>query len=259
VQSSCSACLAAEVQPELVPPGGRAVVRARLNLLQLEGPVVRLISLDSNDPSTPSATLELAGVVVQSYDIQPQESVLNLAEGQREVAVEISSRWKLRAPLTQAVCSNSNLDVQIKPETVSACSLRLRARDTFPGGDTSCEVVLHTANPQDPTCRVVCVVHNPPDLDLVPAQLRLRAEEAPQTRILWIRQHGTNSMILLDVLPPANTIDCEIVPATDEYCYRVDFTAWKQSGFSGRTNWLTLKLQDRNLKEKLVPVPVVVD
>ena len=75
-------------------------------------------------------------------------------------------------------------------------------------------------------------------------------------RILWIKQRGPSPLVLLDILPPSDTFACEIVPDPSGFDYRVNVTAWWQQNNADRTNWLTLKMRDQDLKEKLVTVPV---
>jgi hypothetical protein len=259
VISSCNACLQAGINQTNIPPGGTAVVRSYLDLRRLSGPETREIMLDSNDPKMPSYVLELAVVAVPCYRIEPLAIDLDLSQGQRSAATEVTPLMELHAPLSKASCTDSNITARIEQMAANQYMLVLEALKTTPRGDAACGVTVCSIDSNDPPCWVICHIHNPPDLELIPPQLKLQSQDEPQMRILWIKQHGPSHLILLDVLSPTDTLACEIVPEPPGFNYRVNVAAWQQQKNYGRTNWLTLKMRDQDSKEKLVSVPISVN
>jgi len=258
VVSGCNACLRVGINQTNLPPGGTATVRSYLDLRQMSGSESRAILLVSNDPKTPSCVLELLGVVVPSYSIQPTAMHLDLSAGQQSAEAEITPLFELRAPLSIASCTVSNIAARIEQRSANLYVLVVEALNNTPRGDVACDVTISSRDTNDPPCWGICHIRNPPDLELIPPQLKFQPQDEPQMRILWIKQHGSTPLVLLDILAPSDKFACEIVPDPSGFNYRVNITAWQQKK-TGQTNCLTLKMQDQDLKEKLVTVPVSVN
>ncbi|MDR3457092.1 MAG: DUF1573 domain-containing protein [Verrucomicrobiae bacterium] len=261
VLSSCSACLSAQMPSTNLPPGGTATVRAHLDLRTLTGAVTRAILVDSNDPKTPSVILNLAGVVVPAYQVVPPEINLDLSRNQPAATVEISALTEGGGALAQVSSSDTNVIATITRRATSPGEyvVAMQVLNSLPRGNTVCVLTARGTDSNTEPCRVLCYIRNPPDLELTPVQLRLQPVDELQRRILWIRQRGPTPLILLDILASSATIKCEIVPESTRFNYRVNVAARGQKNHSGQTNWLTLKMQDQNLQERLVPVPVSVN
>ena len=70
VSASCG-CTAVKPSQDVIPPGGEASVRARLDLRGRSGLQMKTISVQSNDPQTPTLTLQLKGTAIQALRAQP--------------------------------------------------------------------------------------------------------------------------------------------------------------------------------------------
>ena len=70
VRASCG-CTAVKPSQEVIPPGGEASIRARLDLRGRNGLQQKTITVTSNDPDTPNLTLQLKGTAVQALRAQP--------------------------------------------------------------------------------------------------------------------------------------------------------------------------------------------
>jgi hypothetical protein len=259
VLSSCTTCLFAGIDRTNLAPGTRAVVRTHLDLSQASGSILRVVLIESNDPQTPYLGLELTGVSVPAYRLNPPDIKLDMARGGTVARVKIISLLKLHAPFTKASCENTNLEVKLSSDDDGASVIEVKPLASLPHGDIFSEVEVTSTSSNDLPCWVACSIHNPADLELIPPQLKLQAQDEPQRRILWIRQWGLSPLILLDILSSTDSIKCEIVPDSQRFNYRVNVAAWGQKNNSGRTNWLTLKMRDKDSQERLVPVPVLVN
>jgi hypothetical protein len=259
VVSSCDSCLRASLEKTKIPPGGESVLHARLDLRLLNGTVSRALSVYCNDPNNDLLVVGLTGVVVPFYQVTPAEIDLDLSQGQQTAAAEVVPLLNLHAPLSQVFCDNTNIVAGLSKEASNQFMLTLAVAKSLPRGDAAISLTIRSADSNDPPCLVTGFIRNPLDLELIPPQLKLQPQDEPHMRILWIKQHGPSPLILLDVLSPSDTFACEIVPDPSGFNYRVNVTAWQQQKISGRTNWLTLKMQDQQLREKLVAVPVSVN
>lgn len=259
VVSSCEACLRASLEKTKIPPGGSSVLHARLDLRLLNGTVSRAFSVYCNDPNNDPLVVGLTGVVVPFYQVTPLEIDLDLSQGQQTAAAEIVPLLNLHAPLSRVLCDNTNIVANLSPEGANQFVLTVQALASVPRGNAVISLTIRSADSNDPLCRVIGFIHNPPDLELIPAQLRFQPQAEPQMRILWVKQHGANPLILLDVVPPSDKFHCEIDPDPVGYNYRIYITAWGQEKAAGQTNVLVLKMWDENQKERSMPVPISVD
>ena len=259
VISSCSECLRARVNQTNIPAGGTAKLKCDLDLRLMSGEVSRMVLLDSNDPQIPSLVLELAGIAVPAYRIQPPDINLDLSHGQNRALVEITPLWKLRAPLTQAFCTSTNAVATITRRSINQYDLVLETLKSLPQTNLVYGVTVQSIDSNDPPCKIFCYIHNPPDLELIPPKLVFLSQDEPQRRILWIKQHGATPLNLLDVLAPSDKYRCEIVPEPAGFNYRVNISAWHQKTLSGETNWLTLKMRGKDSQVISVTVPVSVN
>ncbi len=259
VVSSCVACLRASLEKTNIPPGGSSVLHARLDLRLLNGTVSRAISLYCNDPNNGSSVVGLTGVVVPVYQVTPPEIELDLSQGQQTAVAEIVPLLNLHAPLSQVLCDDTNIVAQLSPENSSRFVLTVQALESIPRGRAVINLTIHSADSNDPPCHIAGFIHNPPDLELIPTQLRFQPQAEPQMRILWVKQHGASPLVLLDVIPPSDKFHCEIDPDSSGYDYRIYVTAWQQEAAVGQTNVLILKMRDQNQKDRSVTVSVSVD
>ena len=70
VRASCG-CTAVKPSQNVIPPGGEASIRARLDLRGRNGLQQKTITVTSNDPDTPNLTLQLKGTAVQALRALP--------------------------------------------------------------------------------------------------------------------------------------------------------------------------------------------
>ena len=70
VRASCG-CTAVKPSQSVIPPGGEATIGAKLDLRGRSGMQIKSITVDSNDPQTPSLILQLKGTAVQALRADP--------------------------------------------------------------------------------------------------------------------------------------------------------------------------------------------
>jgi len=63
--SSSSTTIPVKPSQDVIPPGGEASIRARLNLRGRHGFQRKTITVKSNDPNTPNLILTLTGTAIQ--------------------------------------------------------------------------------------------------------------------------------------------------------------------------------------------------
>jgi Protein of unknown function (DUF1573) len=256
VVSTCGMCLHAFIDTTNVPPGTATVIHAKLDLRLLNGAVSRGILVNCNDPQNPASVLELNGVSVRLYQVDPLAPVLDLTSGPNATTAEITPSFNLRAPLSRVSCDDTNLEADISPEAGGAFLLTVRAADWFPGDSGVVALTIRSSNTNDPPCSLGVYVRNPPKMELLPTRLTFQPQAEQQTRVLWVKQHGSSLLELLDAIPPPGHFHCEIDPDPDGYDYAIYVTASQLSSATGQIGTLLLKMTDASHQEKDVEVPV---
>ncbi|HTB84896.1 MAG TPA: DUF1573 domain-containing protein [Candidatus Sulfotelmatobacter sp.] len=258
VVSSCNSCLLTDIEKNTIPPRSSTLVRSRLDLRLLSGEITRAIMIDCNDPQQASIVLELRGEVVSAYLVTPSAIELDLSKEQTATA-QIQPLFKLRADLSQVDCDDSNIVATIGPESSAGTTLTVESRQTILHGNTFASVTVHSDNSNDLPCRVTVLIHNPPEVEVVPAQLTFQPQADPQMQILWLKQHGSSPLTLLDAVPSSDDYQCEIDPEPDGVDYRIYVTALQQQLSTGKTNSLVLKMTDAQHQAESVVIPLFVE
>jgi len=75
VRASCG-CTAVKPSQDVIPPGGEATIRARLDLRGRHGFQRKSITVKSNDPNTPRLVMTLTGTAIQPLRAQPSSLFL---------------------------------------------------------------------------------------------------------------------------------------------------------------------------------------
>lgn len=257
VVSTCEVCLRATIDKTNLPPGAVTFVHAVLNLRLLSGRTSRAILMTCNDPQNPDPVLNLDGEIVLLYQVDPVTPVVDLAEGPDKVTVGITPVIHLHAPLSRAVCNNTNIQVVLAPEPGGGCVLTVSAHKGFPQTNTMVNVAVRSADSNDAPCSVDVFVRNAPTLELLPRELTFQAQADEQTRVLWVKQHGPSPLELLDAVLPQDRFHCEIDPDPDGRNYTIYVTAWQQT-VADQTNVLVLRMMDASNHEEDIKVPVSV-
>lgn len=136
VHASCG-CTVVKPSQNLVPPGGEASIHARLDLRGRSGLQMKTITVTSNDPETPTLSLQLKGTAVQALRTQPPSLFLGRLEpgAPRSRTFDIISA---RGP------------IQITNLRADHPGVALRPVELEPGGDGSTRRFEMTLSPDLP-------------------------------------------------------------------------------------------------------------
>jgi hypothetical protein len=255
--SSCDLCLHPSIESTNIPPGEGTMVHALLDLRLLDGQVTRTVLVYCNDPQNPVSALDLNGDVISIYQIVPEQPILDLTQT-NVVTTEISPSFPLHKPLSRAYCSNTNIEGHVSTAEDGGYILTIQARDSLPKQSFIVAMTVSSDDTNDPVCTLAVSVHSPPDLEFIPSQLVFQAQAEEQTQVLWLRQHGTSPLTLLDAVLPPDKFQCEIDPDQDGYDYAIYITAVNLQSGGSQTNTLVLKMRDASNHEKDTTVPISV-
>jgi len=136
VHASCG-CTAVKPSQDVIPPGGEASIRARLDLRGRTGTQIKSITVESNDPDTPNLILQLKGTAIQPLRAQPSALFfgrIGPADARSRVCEIISGRGP----------------IQITGLRADHPGLLLKQLDPEPGADGSTQKFELTLDPDLP-------------------------------------------------------------------------------------------------------------
>lgn len=158
VRPSCG-CTAANASSPTIQPGKKGEIKTSFNSANFSGTIAKTISLDTNDPKTPTYTLTLKGTISSEIQITPKQ--LNLGqikvETTKTVALTVENRGNkplkltsVKTPMPQAVVkTDKNLLKQGESATILV-SVTPRHDDRFLSGYLS----VTTDSPSKPEIMV---------------------------------------------------------------------------------------------------------
>jgi hypothetical protein len=113
VRASCG-CTAVKPSQDVVPPGGEASIRARLDLHGRNGLQMKTITVNCNDPATPSLVLQLKGTAVAALRAEPSSLFFGRVgpDGQRSRTFDVISG---RGPIQISSVRTDNPGMVVTP------------------------------------------------------------------------------------------------------------------------------------------------
>ncbi len=136
VHASCG-CTAVKPSQNVIPPGGEASIRARLDLRGRNGYQQKSITVQSNDPDTPNLGLQLKGTAIQPLRAQPSALFFGRI-GPTDVRSRVCEIISARGP------------IQIASLRADHPGLLLKTLDLEPGADGSVRKFELTLDPELP-------------------------------------------------------------------------------------------------------------
>lgn len=254
--SGCESCLTLQADEVKVAPGGRTLVHCTLDARQLNGEVVRVAQVQSNDPSNGSGGLELHASVVSLYALLPGELMLEGAPKTVNGIVDVRPLVRLREPLSRVDSDNTNIVAAVTEIRPGYYQVVVQALETLQRGEWRFNLTVSSAAASDPPCRIAGRINYPRAVEVIPSQLVFEAQDQFQARIVWVRQHASDPVNLLDAVPSSGEFRCEIVPDPASFDYRVDVEATGLGALAGQSRLLTLKARSAS-GEEIMLTPVV--
>lgn len=258
VVTSCDSCLTVVLDDVVIPAGGRTLAHCALDTRLLSGEVFRFITIQSNDPLPSEWSVELHASIVPVYAVNPVELTVGGAAGHRQSAVDVTPLLKLKEPLSEVECDNTNISVNVMEGAAGQYLVVAQALESLPRGRSRFSVVVRSQNSNDPPCRILGRLEYPEEYEVIPSQLTFEAKDEPQSRIVWLRQHGGPLLVLQDAVPSSGEFHCEIDPDPVSVDYRIYVDARNLSAARGQSRRLTLRGVTPQRQEVALTVGIVV-
>jgi len=221
VADSTCGCIASDLSSETIRPGESAELTVRINLKGRSGRQRQTVTLSTNDPKQPQATLIVEGAVKPEADVEPMGVLLGRIPPDRETVSDIRVRFPegrpnrvlaatpdakfLRTEVTEVAPLR---DYRVRIATVPPLAAPAGSR-----GDLRAFIRVELERPLFPEIIIpfIAWAATPPSAE--PAALPLPAASAvPLSRVIIVRSGTAESLRIEAVDTPVPDIRAEIKP-----------------------------------------------
>ena len=151
VTSSCG-CTAATISSKTIQPNGTGEIKSTFNSTNFNGNINKTISVQTNDPKTPTVTLTMKGTVTTTVQLNPRQ--LNFGQVKVEapttLALNIANRGQkplkitgVKTPMPQVTLDTEKFVLKPGEQTKILVTITPRAEDRILSG----YLTINTDNP----------------------------------------------------------------------------------------------------------------
>ncbi len=211
VAPSCG-CTTAGEWTKVVEPGKTGVIPVQFNSAGYPaGPVLKMVTVTSNDKLHPSVGLQLKGTIWKAIDVVPPYAILNIpAESMTNVSVSIRIVNNLGTNITLLPPESNNkaFTAELKNnESTNSFELIVTAVQPLPPGNAQGQITIKSTATNLPVISITAWANVAPVIVLNPPQLLLPAPPlmGPMSPTINIQNNGTNNLVLSE--PTINAKD----------------------------------------------------
>jgi hypothetical protein len=190
-----------------VEPGQTGIIVVQYSSEHYIGDFSKSVSVTCNDPNQPKNTLEIKGVVWRAIEIKPPSAVLNLCAEVPSASTTVRLISHLDEPLTLSDLTVSGAMVSVQLQTNQpGKEYQLIVGSPLPTPTNSQQglITLKSSSTNMPLVQIRTYINVLPVLMAIPAQIKLPPLPLAGafTNKFWVRNNGTNELVLSD--PPVN-------------------------------------------------------
>jgi len=211
VQPQCG-CTAAGNYSRKVEPGQTGEIPIQFNTANYGAPVIKTITVASNDKSQPVAVLQLKGTVWKPIELTPPYTILNILPDTPNPSAVVRIRNNMEQPLElmEPVSSNPAFTATLKTNTPGKeYQLTLSPRPPLTPGTLQGKVTLKTSITNPPMVDVPFWANVQAPVMVLPAQIMVPAILSTKVSpSVTIQNNSTNVLVLSD--PEVNLPGAEV-------------------------------------------------
>jgi hypothetical protein len=225
VKSTCG-CTVAVVSEREIAPGREGRVSVNLDTARLAGRTTKVVTVYTNDPTTPVVGLTLSGVVTTDLLVTPNPLYLGrVRRGEptrREVSIAPGAPGAIYS-VTHVERTHPALKATLErlPDVPGQRLVVELARD-MPLGRFSEKLVLHTTSAREPVITLPVFGSVEGDVVVLPPQVTFGTSrgESPPARDLYIRNRGARPLTVTRVTVP-DVVTYTLSPLQDGVEYKL--------------------------------------
>ena len=198
-------------------PGQTGIIAIRYNSEHYIGDFAKSVWVDCNDTNQPKITLEIKGNVWRAIELKPPSAVLNLCTEVPSTTTTVRLISHLDEPLflSEPKVSGATVSVQLQTnQPGKEYQLIVGSPLPMPARSQQGLITLKSSRTNEPLVQIRTYVNVSPVLMAIPMQIKLPPLPltSAYTNKFWVRNNGTNELVLSDPLVNADGVHVEIKP-----------------------------------------------
>lgn len=263
VHPSCG-CTVAGPYPETIEPGASGKFPFSLNVSNVHGTYMKMITIVSNDPATPELTLRLRGTCKRYVEVTPEGAYFGVIDDKapRERVLKIANNASAPLKLTlEPQPTDSRFKFELtETRPGEAFELRVSLLLAGPPGNIQATAVLQTNIGAQKTVDVRAVARIPERIDIVPTSITItrpvgNVTMMPKilTQLVRLTNHGQRPVHLLEATADDPNLKVAITQQTPGKFYVVAIRFAREYQLT-QDRTLTLKTDDAERPVIRVPI-----
>lgn len=244
--------------PRTVSSTRPATLRLDFTAPRQPGPFEHQVTIETNDPNRPTATVKLTGRVRNLIELQPASGVdFGRRPGTFSVERLASLIWNGEGAIKfLSVESNSpRFEGTVKPiQQGPHHMVVVKAKPPFEPGENTGTLFVKTDSKEQPVVEVPVKLYQPPRVDVDPATVNLVKSGRPQHVKVMINNNGTTSLNVLSVKASNPSIRTQFFPQPDGLSYQMQLSFQASFSPSPEGEKVTIRTDDPEYAEIVIPI-----
>lgn len=196
VHPSCGCTTAGEWTKRL-EPGQTGTIAIQFNSASFNGPVLKTVTVTSNDKTQPVAVLQLKGTIWKPIDVSPQFAVLNIPPdaSRGSAVVTITNNMEEAVEIFEPVSNNRSISAVLKTNVPGrGYEVEVAATKPLAPGNVQAQVNLKTSSLHMPVVIITAWANVQAPIAVMPPQITLPAPplQAKALPTVTIQNYSTN-------------------------------------------------------------------
>jgi hypothetical protein len=228
VRPGCG-CTTAGEWTKKVEPGGSGEIPIQVNTANFNGPIMKNVSVDSNDKSQPTTVLYMKGTVWKPIEINPQFAMINVPpDGEAgSTVVRIINNMDEPITLSKPEVNNPSFTATLKTnQPGKEFEMVVSVAQPIRTGYSQAQVTVKTSSSTVPTLSANIGANVQAAVTVIPAQITLPPGPlANQTMpSITIQNNATNMMTLSDWTTTAKDVQVKLSEANPGHLFTATLT-----------------------------------
>jgi hypothetical protein len=228
VRPGCG-CTTAGEWTKKVDPGKTGEIPIQVNTANFNGPIMKNVSVDSNDKAAPTSVLYLKGTVWKPIDINPQFAMINVPPDTQagSTVVRIINNMDEPITLSKPEISNTNFSATLKTnQPGKEFEMTISIVSPIRTGYSQAQVTIKTSSSTVPTLTANIGANVQAAVTVVPQQITLPPGPlANQTMpSITIQNNATNMLTLSDEATTAKGVQVKLNEANPGHLFTATLT-----------------------------------
>ncbi len=227
VKTACG-CTAAVISSEVIAPGQEGTISATFDTSKFFGERVKTVSVHSNDPLQPVATLTLQGVIAVEVSIEPAQLYLGRVRRGADTTHTIELLHDANKPIAITNATVASPLVSLRSEDLEkngkkGKKLFVTLRKNAPLGRVSTDITVTTSSQKHPTLAIPVFGHIEGDLLVQPPQVSFGVVRKGDTKQqdIRIKSRATKPIHIVRTQSSTPLIIAEVATVKDGEEYTV--------------------------------------